>query len=79
MDKNIKLICAVLDYARQHASGRGDVMLTNIPIEGYADDQIDGHILLCADAGYIELGYQVDGRPSIKRMTMTGHNYLAQS
>ena len=47
-----------------------------LALEGSTDEEISYHVLLLADAGFIEVGKDDSGRPRPIRMKWKGHEYL---
>ena len=51
MKRYMELIIAILEYAEREGNGK---LLSQPEIAGYTPEQINYHIQLCGEAGYLE-------------------------
>ena len=76
MNRDKHLICKVLRYVSEKENGP----LEFPSFSGFSAYQINNHVLLCSDAGYIELTVDnglIDTPVGlIDRLTWSGHNAL---
>lgn len=49
---------------------------TTITIDGYRDDQVNYHIGLLDEAGFIEAERYLDGQYMVRNLTWEGHEFL---
>ena len=73
MQRDIELIKRVLKYVEKKDNGDGRFLL-HPEIEGCTPEQVAGHVLLCGEAGYVQLNR--DG--FALRLTWNGHDKLDQ-
>ena len=71
MQRDLKLIKQILRYVEKKDIGGGG-FLFHPDIEGYSSEQVEGHVKLCGDAGFIELNSQGHAI----RLTWQGHDML---
>lgn len=76
MIRDMNLICRILKYVeRQDLDGRQPLEPPKIP--GFEERQINEHIRLCVEAGYLQTaGYVEELNPV--RLTWAGHEELAR-
>ena len=76
MNRDNHLICKILRYVAEKGNGPLEFPSFN----GFSAHKIEHHVLLCNDAGFIELtgGNGLMGAPVglIGRLTWSGHNAL---
>ena len=70
MKRYMQLIRAIMEYAETHGNGAG---LAPPEVKGYTPDQVANHVILCEEAGYLE----ISPGPLIDRITWAGHEFLA--
>ena len=75
MRRYMELIRDILEYAEQKGNGK---QLIAPEINGYTPDQVNEHIKLCCEAGYLEivLANQATRHYHIGRLTWQGHEFL---
>ena len=76
MRRKLSLILAILEFAEEKiVPGRQKAPFLPI-IEGYEADDIDYHVELCGQAGYVEVVQAPTGRCEIRELTWAGHEAL---
>ena len=76
MKRNVKLVYEILAFAENY---NGESKLIDFKIDGYSKEEIDFHIAILVEAGYLRRietklnGIQTSG---ITRLTWEGFNYL---
>ena len=75
MRRDSALLLSVLDIIEEAPydfSGKP----VQVTVEEYSRDEIDYHVLLLREAGFIEAVENEGGRPEPTRMTWKGHEYF---
>ena len=70
MKRDMELVRKILEAAEDFSGTSGNLL--NNTIDGYTDEQIDHHLNIMSDAGYIVLAKA----PVSFRLTWSGHNFL---
>ena len=74
MKRKMTLIYKILEWTESHADGDPK---TPPEIQGYQDAEINYHIGLCIQAGYLEANYRpIDRTYRIINLTWDGHEAL---
>ena len=74
MKRKMKLIYKILKWAECNADGHPQ---PSPEMDGYRDPEINYHVGLCLQAGYLEAEYRpVDQTYRIIKLTWEGHNEL---
>ena len=76
MDRHDELILLILRYTRENSTGRR--LLPDPDFEGFTREQVQYHIRLCDQAGYLTVR-QSGRRSRIIELTWKGHDKLAAS
>ena len=76
MKRHMKLIFQILAYVESRKTNGNDLPLPEL--EDYSRSLIEHHIMLCDEAGYIDVVMVEKGQPpiAIRRLTWAGHNEL---
>ena len=76
MKRNMKLICKILSYVEGKKLGE-EIQIPKF--ENYPQCEIDYHVQLCDEAGYLEIVLnEYKELAAIHRMTWAGHEKLEQ-
>ena len=72
MERNMKLIRRILEYVKCHGSAHRPTDPTDII--GYTTEEIDYHVRLCVQAGFVEP--EPNASHFIRSLTWQGHEAL---
>lgn len=77
MRRKLRLILAILEFAEETITPgrRRSAFLPEI--DGYETDDIDYHVELCGQAGYMQVEPMPNGRYKVRELTWAGHEALA--
>ncbi len=77
MKRYMQLILEILKYTERYGNGKE---LSLPEVEGYTPDQVNYHVKLCEEAGYLDDIFVISpGRYEIGRLTWQGHEFLDKS